>query len=68
MQPTPTPTLTPTLTLTDRLRGAAVAHGDGFLAELAATLRRVRLLLVVSISVPAFLLGCLALLAWRLLG
>lgn len=63
----------PTLTLTDRLRAAAAARGDELLAELPATLRRVRLLLllVVSISVPAFLLGCLALLAllaWRLLG
>jgi len=65
MQPTPPPTLT----LTNRLRGAAAARGDEFLAELPATLRRVRLLLlVVSISVPTFLLGCLALLAWRLLG
>jgi len=60
---------TPTLTLSDRLRGAAAACGGEFLAELPATLRRVRLLLlVVSISVPTFLLGCLALLAWRLLG
>ncbi len=59
---------TPTLTLSDRLRGAAAACGGEFLAELPATLRRVRLLLVVSISIPTFLLGCLALLAWRLLG
>jgi hypothetical protein len=32
-------------------------------------LRRLRLLLLVlSVSVPVFLLGCLALLAWRVLG
>ena len=59
----------PTLSLTERLREAASAHGERFLAELPATLRRLRrLLLVLSISVPAFLLACLALLAWRLLG
>jgi hypothetical protein len=58
-----------TLPLTDRLRQLAIARGDQFLAELPATLRRLRLvLLVLSISVPTFLLGCLALLAWRLLG
>ena len=58
-----------TLALTERLREAAVARGEQFLAELPATLRRLRLfLLVLSISVPAFLLACLALLAWRLLG
>jgi hypothetical protein len=58
-----------TLPLTDRLREAAIARGERFLDELPATLRRLRLLLLVlSISVPAFLLACLALLAWRLLG
>ncbi len=57
------------LPLTDRLREAAIARGEQFLAELPATLRRLRLLmLVLSISVPTFLLACLALLAWRLLG
>ena len=57
------------LPLTERLREAAVARGEQFLAEVPSTLRRLRLfLLVLSISVPAFLLGCLALLAWRLLG
>jgi hypothetical protein len=57
------------LPLTDRLRQVAIARGEQFLAELPATLRRLRLLLLVlSISVPAFLLACLALLAWRLLG
>ena len=59
----------PALSVTDRLRAAAVARGEQFLAELPATLRRLRLLLLVlSISVPTFLLACLALLAWRLLG
>ena len=57
------------LPLTKRLRAAAIARGEQFLAEPPATLRRLRLLLLVlSISVPAFLLACLALLAWRLLG
>ena len=42
---------------------------EQILAELPATLRRLRLfLLVLTISVPAFLAGLLALLAWRLLG
>jgi hypothetical protein len=56
-------------TLTGRLREVAITKGEGILAEVPATLRRLRLLLLVlSISVPSFLLGCLALLAWRLLG
>jgi hypothetical protein len=59
----------PTATLTGRLRELAAARGEEFLAELPATLRRMRLLLVVlSVSVPTFLAGCLAVLAWRLLG
>jgi hypothetical protein len=58
-----------TPTLTERLREVAIARGEQFLAELPATLRRLRLfLLVLSISVPVFLLGCLVLLAWRVLG
>jgi hypothetical protein len=58
-----------TLTLSERLREAAATRGDQLLAELPATLRRLRLfLLVLSVSVPAFLAGLLALLAWRLLG
>jgi hypothetical protein len=58
-----------TLPLTERLREAAIARSGQFLAEVPATLRRLRLLLLVlSISVPTFLLACLALLAWRLLG
>ena len=59
----------PALPVTERLREAAIARGEQLLAELPATMRRLRqLLLVLSISVPAFLLACLALLAWRLLG
>lgn len=59
----------PTMTLTGRLRELAAARGEELLAELPATLRRVRLLLLVlSVGVPVFLAGCLALLAWRLLG
>jgi hypothetical protein len=58
-----------TMTLSERLREAAAARGDQILSELPATLRRVRLfLLVLSVSVPLFLAGLLALLAWRLLG
>jgi hypothetical protein len=58
-----------TVTLSERLREAAAVRGEQLLAELPATLRRVRLfLLVLSISVPLFLAGLLALLAWRLLS
>jgi hypothetical protein len=58
-----------TLTLSERLREVAVIRGEQLLAELPATLRRLRLfLLVLSISVPAFLAALVALLAWRLLG
>jgi hypothetical protein len=57
----------PTTTLTGRLREVAVARGEELLAEVPATLRRLRLfLLVLSISVPTFLLALLALLVWRL--
>jgi hypothetical protein len=59
----------PAMSLTERLRAAAITRGEQFLAEVPAIMRRLRLLLLVlSISVPAFLLACLALLAWRLLG
>jgi hypothetical protein len=58
-----------TLTLSERLREAAATRGEQLLAELPATLRRVRLLLLVlSISVPTFLVAVVALLVWRLLG
>jgi hypothetical protein len=56
-------------TVTSRLREVAINKGEGILAEVPATLRRLRLLLLVlAVSVPIFLLGCLALLAWRVLG
>jgi hypothetical protein len=46
-----------------------VTRGEQLLAELPATLRRLRLLLLVlSVSLPLFLAGVLAILAWRLLG
>jgi hypothetical protein len=58
-----------TLILTERLRDVAITRSEQFVAEMPATLRRLRVfLLVLTVSVPAFLLGCLALLAWRLLG
>jgi hypothetical protein len=57
------------VTLSERLREAAAVRGEQLLAELPATLRRLRLLLLVlSISVPVFLAALVALLAWRLLG
>jgi hypothetical protein len=57
------------VTLSERLREAAVVRGEQLLAELPATLRRLRLfLLVLSISLPVFLAALLALLVWRLLG
>jgi hypothetical protein len=57
------------VTLSERLREAVVVRGEQLLAELPATLRRLRLfLLVLSISVPAFLAAVVALLVWRLLG
>jgi hypothetical protein len=57
------------VTLSERLREAVATRGEQLLAELPATLRRVRLfLLVLSISVPVFLAAVVALLVWRLLG
>ena len=57
------------VTLSERLREAAAVRGEQLLAELPATLRRLRLLLLVlSISVPMFLAALLALVAWRLLS
>ena len=57
------------VTLSERLREAAAVRGEQLLAELPATLRRLRLfLLVLSISVPVFLAALLVLLVWRLLG
>jgi hypothetical protein len=54
-----------TLSFGERLRSAAAGRGEEFLAEIPATLRRLRLLfLVLAISVPTFFLACLAGLAW----
>ena len=55
-----------TAAIARRLRVVAGQRAEEFLAEVPATLRRVRtLLLVVSISVPVFLLGLIVVL-WRL--
>ena len=57
------------VTLSERLREVAVVRGEQLLAELPATLRRLRLfLLALTISVPVFLAAVVALLVWRLLG
>jgi len=57
------------MSLGDRLRAAAASRGEEFLAEFPTTLRRLGLLFVVlAVSVPVFLAGCLAVLAWRLVG
>jgi hypothetical protein len=57
------------LRLADRLREAAATRGEEVLAEIPSTLRRLGLaLLVLSISVPIFLAGCLAVLAWYFLA
>ena len=55
--------------LRDRLVAAAGARGEELLAEIPAAARRVGLLMaVLAVSVPVFLAGCLAIIAWRLLG
>ena len=57
-----------TTTLSWRLRELAATRAEELLTEVPATLRRLRLLLVVlSVSVPVFLAGLLAIVAWRLL-
>ena len=57
------------LMLVDRLGSAAAARGEELLAEIPAALRRLGLLmLVLAISVPVFLAGCLGVLAWWLLA
>ena len=55
--------------LVDRLGAAAAVRGEELLAELPAAARRLGLLmLVLALSVPAFLAGCLAVVAWWLLA
>ena len=57
------------LMLVDRLGSAAATRGEELLAEIPAALRRLGLLmLVLAISVPVFLAGCLGVLAWWLLA
>jgi hypothetical protein len=51
-----------------RLRVVASQRAEEFMAEIPGTLRRIRtLLLVVSIILPIFLIGLIAVL-WRLAG
>jgi hypothetical protein len=53
----------------DRLRTAAAVRGEELLAEVPAAMRRIGVLMVVlAFSVPAFLAGCLGVLAWWLLA
>jgi hypothetical protein len=55
--------------LVDRLREVAAVRGEEVLAELPAAVRRLALLmLALAVSVPVFLTGCLAVLAWWLLA
>ena len=57
------------LMLVDRLGSAAATRGEELLAEIPAALRKLGLLvLVLAISVPIFLAGCLGVLAWWLLA
>lgn len=56
-------------TLAHRLREAAAVRGEEVLAEVPAAVRRLALLmLALAVSVPLFLAGCLAVLAWWLLA
>jgi hypothetical protein len=53
----------------DRLRTAAAGRAEELLAEVPGAVRRVGLLMVVlAVSIPAFLAGCLGVLAWWLLA
>jgi hypothetical protein len=53
----------------DRLRAAAAVRGEELLAEVPGAVRRVGLLmLVLAVSIPVFLAGCLGVLAWWLLA
>ena len=57
------------VTLADRLRHAAAVRGEEMLAEVPGAVRRLGvLLLALAISVPLFLAGILAVLAWWLLA
>jgi hypothetical protein len=57
------------LMVADRIREAAVVRGEELIAEVPRALRRLGLLmLVLAFSVPIFLAGCLAVVAWWLLA
>jgi len=57
------------LMLVDRLGSAAATRGEELLAEIPGAVRRVGLLMMVlAFSVPLFLAGCLAVLAWWLVA
>ena len=54
-------------TLASRLKEAAARHGERAMAEVPATLKKLRLFLtVVAITVPLFLLGLLVIVAMAL--
>ena len=53
----------------DRLRSAAIVRSEELLAEIPGAVRRIAMLmLVLAVSVPVFLAGCLGVLAWWLLA
>ncbi len=53
----------------DRLRSAAAVRGEELFAEIPGAVRRLgTLMLVLAVSVPVFLAGCLGVLAWWLLA
>jgi len=55
--------------LIDRLGTAAASRGEELLPEIPAAARRLGLLmLVLAVSIPAFLAACLAVLVWWLLA
>ena len=57
------------LVVADRLRTAAVSRGEELLAKIPGAVRRVgTLMLVLAVSIPAFLAGCLGVVAWWLLA
>jgi len=54
------------VTFAEHARTRLLRHGEHILAEVPATLRRVRMvLLVLAVTIPAFLFGLLVVL-WRL--
>jgi hypothetical protein len=58
-----------TVMVMDRLRTAAALRGEELLAEVPAAVRRIGVvMLVLAFSIPAFLAGCLGVLAWWLLA